>query len=481
MTGVLSALLAGEDLLDSGHPVADYRSAMFDMASWMREMGQSAEAKSIFEKILETDPREYEAILAAVQLRTEIGEYADALKYLDRMQSENDSITAVDKLSQLFHEQTGQRRYHQTLVKISRETGELDRIVSYYQQALEACERRRMDPESPIIVRFELLYELENLHYFQATNEEKREHAIELWERIVDTPNEQGQGEPSHSRLLASRQLSHVYLEKAIANVGNSPIASEMLEKLKRLAIDPNFADDERLSHREIRRLLAIYYSDTKQLERAKGEVKPDVEVGVELLSDEDPENDYIGWQRLASAFAVVGKVDEAVSAWCMIQPTRGVAQYRSQSLRASAEIRTADSCSGGANTHAEHRDHPANGIDAKENGDNDLPSPPHAQTSDAQEPVSGPMNCFCDGYCGRRWTYADDIYVCQFCLDVQFDAACLQTLREGTLDNDVCALNHHFMHVPPWTPKRYSLITGIRYDRRRSRTSQGLDQQNQE
>jgi hypothetical protein len=53
-----------------------------------------------------------------------------------------------------------------------------------------------------------------------------------------------------------------------------------------------------------------------------------------------------------------------------------------------------------------------------------------------------GPIGYYCGGYCGTKWTYADDMYVCRQC-DVRFDEHCLKQLRASMLGHKVCNKNH--------------------------------------
>ncbi|KAL1955798.1 hypothetical protein VTO42DRAFT_8118 [Malbranchea cinnamomea] len=62
-----------------------------------------------------------------------------------------------------------------------------------------------------------------------------------------------------------------------------------------------------------------------------------------------------------------------------------------------------------------------------------------------------GPISNICDGKCGREWSYADEIYACKDCIDVQFDNECLELLKAGTLNKRVCNKSHDFLYVPAW------------------------------
>jgi hypothetical protein len=64
---------------------------------------------------------------------------------------------------------------------------------------------------------------------------------------------------------------------------------------------------------------------------------------------------------------------------------------------------------------------------------------------------LHGPMDDRCDGRCGTRWSFADNIYVCRDCDYVEFDEGCLKKLREGTLAPGICGKNHEMLHVPSY------------------------------
>lgn len=72
---------------------------------------------------------------------------------------------------------------------------------------------------------------------------------------------------------------------------------------------------------------------------------------------------------------------------------------------------------------------------------------------------LEGPSWFRCDGRCSTRWSYADDIYVCRDCTDVQFDERCLKSLRAGTLETQVCNKNHDMLHVPKFDEKELKRI----------------------
>jgi hypothetical protein len=156
------------------------------------------------------------------------------------------------------------------------------------------------------------------------------------------------------------------------------------------------------------------------------------MDVGLKLLCDEDPDNDWQGYRKLGDVFMDCGDDDNAIAAWSLIQPTQGIQLYRSNatmSPRLNGEDRSVED----------------------ETGDM-RPPLRHATTSfNLANKLSGPLTYSCDGRCGKQWTYADDIYICRECIDCQFDASCLGKLKQGTLARDMCDKNHSFLYIPAW------------------------------
>lgn len=78
---------------------------------------------------------------------------------------------------------------------------------------------------------------------------------------------------------------------------------------------------------------------------------------------------------------------------------------------------------------------------------DNGSETPAKPQLSTTED-YKRPPGYQCDGRCGTHWTYANDMYICKECHDVQFDERCLKLLRAGKLEQQVCSKTHEMLHV---------------------------------
>lgn len=148
----------------------------------------------------------------------------------------------------------------------------------------------------------------------------------------------------------------------------------------------------------------------------AKELVRPHIQEAMNLLPDEDPSNDWQGYYMLAEALSFVDQ-DNALVAWSLISPHE-ISEPSSESSKASVNEDVAA-----------------------------MPS---------KRQLSGPLAYAYDGECGHEWTFPDDIYFCLECVDVQFDAKCLDFLNKGYLTRRVCGKDYKFLHIPPWDEEAF-------------------------
>ena len=110
---------------------------------------------------------------------------------------------------------------------------------------------------------------------------------------------------------------------------------------------------------------------------------------GFDFLSDDDPENDYRGFSRIASSLMHFGDDLNALSAWSLWGPCE----------RYSGRPEQDDYCSG----------------------------------------------------CNKRYSFADSVWFCKVCDVITFDDECFEKLKNGTLDLLVCNKDHDWLRIPSW------------------------------
>lgn len=339
MEPVITALQNNEDVLGTGTPLSDAENLQLRVAAWMRELHRFDDAKKMYDDMVSSNPRNYSAASACIYLLSEIERYSEALETLEKMQNETVDEVGCDRLSELFRDQAAIESYHLALFKIGKNTNQIERIKFHYQKALKTCDSKLNSADNggwTTQCRISLMSYYASMLYQQTEALEEKEQAIKIWEEIVDSPLVADSSRESwvigEFKQSAVQKLSRAYMEKAAANRANPELVSQMIKKVQDFGSDPGDGNSSILDPVESRRILGLYYSRIGDLEKAKAELKPDIEVAVELLSDEDASNDWRGYLKLASVFAAFGDSEAAVAAWCMCQPTEGLARFRKQS-----------------------------------------------------------------------------------------------------------------------------------------------------
>ena len=433
------------------------------MATWHGKLHNFDAARKIYEQILQNDPKDYEATLGIITLMGEQGRNAEAIEYLKRMSQSADETTKQDRLTQMFFYLASDDTYHATITKVARQNDSLEFIKNGYETAISVAASKNTKDNvekanpSPGVTAHLLMHFGFVLNRYHADQNEKS-RAIELWEQVLTIKHgAEIDWQLFLARREATKNLSFTYAQRAREAGSASELASQNLQKLDKLmASGDMFAafDDAMVKY-----LRGRYHSTVNEKEKAMELLKSSVELGLALLSDEDPSNDFIGYGKLAECFKSVGDDKNALAAWSLIGPTTNLPIIEppkvdvgpSTETRGNEQSSMLDINSTGDHANKESDSHEA--IDSQESY---LPSatpfspPPlkRSATSFKIKKPSGPLSNRCDGRCGTTWTFADDIYVCKDCIDVQFDHGCLELLRKGDLARNVCDKGHDFLHV---------------------------------
>jgi tetratricopeptide (TPR) repeat protein len=431
---VIGRVENGLRLFAETEPKEHLKTLLKEKACWLRKLGQYDEARKIYLDILQDDPDNDEVRLEYIVTLREAQSYSVVVETLDEL-DQIDEKTQKNRLVRFFHAHAHNEDCHSTLVHAVKQIGSMLRIKGYYQKAVDEANKDRKTDYRLKEAYFTLNYHLAALLWNHGEGTAEKEEAIKLWEQLTDLAK--AEGLESYSQVLAARRLARTYITEAVKAGRDSPQAAEMLDKFKTFAPKAENKDDDDdwgigLSPAQTRSLLGRYYSRIGDVERAREQLRPDLEVGIKLLSDDDQENDYQGYQKLADAFMYFGDDANSIAAWSLIQPTKGLNVYRSLSMPVPGMTRSpspADDTSTGEPSNADPAD-----------------------ASRLTRKLAGPLWFSCDGRCGKMWTYSDDAFVCRECIDVQFDAPCLEKLQRGELGRDICDKNHKFLHVPAWT-----------------------------
>ncbi|KUM59605.1 hypothetical protein ACN42_g7534 [Penicillium freii] len=382
-----------------------------DLAGWNADAGHIDEAVGIYESLLQDSPNDYETALSLTILFHNEKNRGGLLHFLESLKESTDG-TGQDRLIQAFHYNSDSAEYHAAICALGSEAAAFDSIFESYEAAITAAKTRlaeaRKTEESQLEVycracQATLMHHFAYLCYENSTDKpERKVIAIDQWVRILEMENLAGDYNLTSTKLYVRSKLASVCFIEARRDPGSAGPYIEQLEQLAALQSVTSVDADWCYSTYPTR-LVARYYALQGDKEKAKDALRPYVKANLDILVDDDPLNDWQGYNGLAMYLIHAEEDDDCLAAWSLIVPTTDT-QY-----------------------------------DGESSGD-----------KSSQEPT-GPLNVVCDGNCGTTWSFANDIYACRQCDYIHFDLACLNKLREGILDISICGKDHEMLHVPAY------------------------------
>jgi tetratricopeptide (TPR) repeat protein len=462
---IIAACEAGVSIFNEG----DYDETLDDWrvlaADWNQKAKHYDEAEKFYTLVLVKQPNNYAVTRLLLHMMREQERYAEVVAYCQKMEQEVDG--ACTRLSAFLHAWTQQDE--DSIPKLFHAfnlAGELATVKQHYQTAVnDAAKPKNEHTVITLYIYGLLMFNWAAMLHQHAADQAEADRAVALWEELLAM-------EGSADALWwvknrSSKRLSSIYLARAIEAGRETSEAIDTVSKIEALG---NFDTDEdvwAISKNLVRSLLGRYYSAVGDLEQARTALRPSVEVGVKLLSDEDPENDYLGFQRLGLAFMDFGDVENSIAAWTMIGPTHGVEQFEESKsenavngdeVNGAVEDTEIEGAKSDRSAEVSGTNHAVDVAGSKTDGNaadfanESAPRPGlrRSNTSQLVRKLAGPLGYRCDGRCGIAWTWADDMYHCRICMDVQFCKSCLEKVQSGEITN-ICSPKHNFMHVPEW------------------------------
>ena len=281
---------------------------------------------------------------------------------------------------------------------------------------------------------------------------EDRKMALELWQANLEESNPGGiddDWETQWAKSQAVSKLTNVLMETVQTDrlTGERSLATtQLIDKLVEISManKEDYIFDQRVT--EVARLLHLMGDE----ERARNMVRQKLLNGFKTTEVNPTTFKYGYWLReMAGVLQALDDETNAGAAWCLAVPEKKD---------------TTDENSGGQpTTVADHNGTSSQNEQQARSGaepdltDNETSVYHQEMASSPQEvQLEGPLSNFCDGLCDKRWTYADDMWVCKDCADIQFHPACYDKLKNGTLERRVCNPLHHHFYIPPFRKEQW-------------------------
>ncbi|KAJ5135669.1 uncharacterized protein N7515_004947 [Penicillium bovifimosum] len=375
-----------------------------DLASYIRERGDSGKALEMYEAILREYPNDYDASLGIILLYHKDDNPEGLLNFLESLKDSTDDQAGLDRRTRTFHLHCDNGEYHEALFSLSSEGKTFDAIFEGYQTAIAAAKEqigKAVKTGDPMEAQYRrcqatLMHNLAILCFENGSDiPERRRFAIAQWESVLQIEDHSDEYYLNLTKGYSRDKLATAYFKEACRDPST---ATTLLQRLKELgSYKPKYTYSEMTSYAT--ELAARYHALQGDYQKAIDVLRPAVKHNMDMLSDDDPLNDWQGYQGLARAFMRAGQDADCLAAWSLIAPFNDAKNAEDQAEFPETESRA-------------------------------------------------PM-CYCDGQCGTTWTVPDDLYVCRECYDIQFDLPCLNKLREGTLKGRVCGKDHDMLHIP--------------------------------
>ena len=445
-------------------------------------------------------------VLGMLSVLSKQSRWSEAISFLDQCSARVDGsgTSWAILLFQNYHWSSMADDFHNQLCALAKRAEKLEYITQHYRQAIA----KFTSPE-PIIEVYGNQYYLATLLWVFGSPAQK-EDAIATFEKLAyQDADTLGSNVWLYSmRYLASAHLSKLKSAECGIQASVAPGSSHpALEGLHRLASIDLSAESVPSKNPKI--LLARAYQLAGDNDRARDTVREPLKQALTTAATKAP-ND--GFYNAAVILQAINDDDNAIAAWCQYTPkdpnepdldsgydsegdgdkTEGEDENDDDDDEEGAKDGERDQAVQGAEQdHAEQQSAAINNDAREVNGNTDEAAPSNdtsvtlSDIKDASSPkpvLAGTLSNSCDGGCGVHWTYADDIYVCKDCLDVQFCKDCYSKLKAVELDIAICSPDHEHMHVPVFEEEAWrSLTKGLCHGRRQDDVEGKLDRRDQE
>ena len=323
---------------------------------------------------------------------------------------------------------------HEHLILLARDHEMYTVVDTYYDKTIKGTGEEAKKSGA----RHFLEYTKGRLHVYRGPSETKN-LVLPRWETIASHLRDQHSEWSWWTRRQLIQEYTKVWFslsQLAVEQYGQQ----QELDKLSKLS-EINSDLNTYSVYREAKLALARFLSTHGKLEEAREVLKPLIKKALEQARTVDEAQD--GYERLALILPVINDDVNALAAWCAMSPLPIEEDDGPEDGKTSPT--TGSIPNGGTE--------PSATAGATENGhssDEDDSHDKSAEDGKDSNEFPGSMAFFCDGGCGRRWDYADDIWACRDCLCVQLDTGCLEKLRRGELPITICHPKHDHLHVPP-------------------------------
>ena len=450
------------------------------IARWYQCLGQVDAAVAYLSQEMRLKTLNMKCNQLQVQLLLESRAYEEAFKLLRKLEAEVSPNERVSKLVECFFDVFEFSDItHLRLRRAAQWVQKTDYLNHYYELAIQQAKKEE-DVGPWAMIRTWYAQFLLELHI-------DLDRAIRIWEQVVKHGAVvQYDWMLATARPRALEQLTMVEFSKAFAayraRTDSGPFVTAM-ERLtnERASVQTHASNPYETENSTL--VLASFYKIQGRLEDAKTRLRPLVNSALDILTDDDEDNDWLGFRQLALTLYRIGDDLNATAAWhlmCISIVASPGHQRRDAADEARAKIDEEGEGEGEGDTYAQgdgegkaeeaHLDiaqlHISDAVAGEQEYDsapactraNNQPSTSPVTVNDPapaqeieypnsvwQEVVRYMVFGSCDGPCGSNLGPDSGNHWCRYCADYVFCDECFQTLQAGNMPYRVCDPTHDF------------------------------------
>ena len=411
------------------------------LAEWHEALGHHEEACTIYRLRLKKNPLDFDSVYSLINIYIQKNDHESGRELLNNLAKQE--IEGCDVLTALIMDIEFLDRLR-NISRKAKEAGCLELLNDTLTKAIDKSIHKHRNAHARLDQSEEYakaLATLLRLHYFgipwllNYTDESQdRQRLIQQAEKATKHPTMDDYDASRLQRQMAY-SLCSIHLQQAKNTPSNSEAEKSILKKVRGY-----HSRDSLVTSDDVDRMLTAYHASRGNLAAARDLLRYDVKIGLDLLSDEDKDNDWQGYEKLGVSFLRCKDDRNALAAFSMIGP-----------LLTSSSDDPDDKTAPDDKTVSINETAPESAGETLEESQATTTGDP---SSEAEQLLEGPISRYCDGCVNHNWTYASDMYWCRVCRDIQLCKGCFDTLDEISEDERSGLVNcreHEFFHVPPW------------------------------
>ena len=399
-----------------------------EMLKWHAEMKDRDSVVRLSQEIMKSFPDQYGSATRYIGTLNERKQYDTAMEVFRKASSEMLEEKGYTRLTAwtmaMMWQFRGQAEFFDVLIPTCRAVGDMEFAKTTYLDAIKAVEKTGTHTVFLLEADYGklLLQELE-----------KPKQAAHIFEKILDDAKGSRANSPiQFAKVIAIDLLCRIYVARALHGGKDSKEASINMEKLNKIwtrqlrsnsmpvVVDitvESFEEDAFLTTKNTTLYLASLYRVFEQPEKARRLLKDHIQLGLDLLTNEDLDDDWQGYAKIADALSRASDNTGALAAYALVAP-----KWLPE----------------------------------------DTETPPEVPGSENRVPTGSAAHSTyrCDGDCGTEAYWGlENFYCCTFCVDICFCKDCYKLVMEEKLGFNICGKDHEFLFVPAVEPFRKGAV----------------------